>query len=86
MRFEFHVKVEGVWEGELSWSEGRQRSRLVLHTEHGLIVSLFFSGGAESFKSSTTSSFCSERRVQRYKYNHQTSSLTLDEERKTTAT
>lgn len=42
LRFEIHHKVKEVKRGELSWSEGRQRSRLVLHTEHGCLFHEIF--------------------------------------------
>lgn len=35
--FEIHLKVKVVGKGELGWFEGRQRRRLVLHTEHGCL-------------------------------------------------
>ena len=41
-RFEIHPKVKAVRKGELSWSVGRQGSRLVLHTEHGCLFHEIF--------------------------------------------
>lgn len=37
LSLEIHSKVKEVGKGELSWSEGGQRSRLVLHAEHGCL-------------------------------------------------